>query len=115
MEVRIIDVPLGEAPLWVRKAWVGLVLPLADGENGPRRVPTSGVMTGPRGFFDILWRLLFDPFPSSWQYIVAVDEAIDILAESDPEAAAWWEVNAPHLVGKGRNFGFAEDVCEEVD
>jgi hypothetical protein len=58
---------------------------------------------------------LFDPPPWTWQYVVDVDEAIDILAEADPEAAAWWEDNAPHLIGRGRRFGFAEDVCEEMD
>jgi hypothetical protein len=44
-----------------------------------------------------------------------VDEAIDILAEADPKAAGWWEDNARHMLGKGRIFGFAERVCEEVD
>ena len=115
MEVRIIEEPPGEAPLWVRRAWVGLVLPLPPGESGPRRVRASGVLTGPRGFFGTLWRLLVDPPPTSWAYIVDADEAIDILAEADSEAAAWWEDNAPHLLGRGRKFGFAEEVCEEVD
>jgi hypothetical protein len=46
---------------------------------------------------------------------VDVDEAIDILAEADPEAAAWWEENTPHLLGRGGKFGFAEEVCEEID
>ncbi len=115
MEVRIIDVPPGEAPRWVRRAWVGLVLPLADGEYGPRQLPAVGVLTGPRGFLGTLWRLLFDPPPSAWQYVVDVDEAIDILAEADPEAAAWWEDHAPHLLGRGKKFGFAEEVCEEVE
>jgi hypothetical protein len=73
------------------------------------------VLTGPRGFFGTLWRLLVDPPPTTWQYLVDVDRAIDILAEADPEAAEWWEENAPHLLGRGKKFGFAEDVCEEVD
>jgi hypothetical protein len=58
---------------------------------------------------------LFDPPPTAWQYIVEVDEALDILGDADPDAAAWWEDNAPHLIGRGRRFGFAEEVCEEVD
>jgi hypothetical protein len=115
VEVRIIDVPPGEAPLWVRKAWVGLVLPLAQGESGPRRLPGAGVRTGPRTLLGSLWRLLFDPPRWTWQYVVDVDEAIDILAEADPEAAAWWEDNTPHLIGRGKRFGFAEAVCEELD
>jgi hypothetical protein len=72
-------------------------------------------LTGPRSFLGSLWRLLFDPPASFWQYVVDVDEAIDILADADPDAAAWWEANAPHLIGRGRRFGFAEEVCEELD
>jgi hypothetical protein len=115
LKVRIIDVPPGEAPRWVRKAWVGLVLPLAPEEAGPRRARASGVLTGPRGFLERFWRMLVDPPPASWQYVIDADVAIDILAEANPEAAEWWEENAPHLLGTGRSFGFAEDVCEELD
>ena len=44
--IRILRPPIGEAPLWVREAWVGLELPLAD----YRRVtiPTVGVLSGPK-------------------------------------------------------------------
>ena len=32
MEIRITDVPPGEAPEWVRQAWVGLVVPVLTEE-----------------------------------------------------------------------------------
>jgi hypothetical protein len=99
----------------LRRAWVGLALPLAPGESGPRQAMAAGVLSGPRDIFSALWRHLFDPPPSAWQYIIDVDRAIDILAEADPEAAEWWEDNAPHLLGRGGKFGFAADVCEELD
>src|SRR5947199_83534 len=58
MDIRIIDVPPGEAPEWVRRAWVGLVLPLAPGEYGPRVLAAAGVLTGPRGCAAALAQLL---------------------------------------------------------
>jgi len=115
MEIRIIATPPGEAPLSVRRAWVGLVLPLRPGEYGPNEVGVSGVLSGPRGFFAWLWRLLTGQFAVRVQYLVLVDEALDILEEASPNAAAWWRENAPHLIGRGRTFGFAAEVCEEID
>jgi hypothetical protein len=38
-----------------------------------------------------------------------------VLQEAAPEAAAWWHENTPHMLGPGRMFGFAADVCEELD
>jgi hypothetical protein len=115
MDIRIIATPPGEAPLRVRRAWVGLVLPLRPGETGPSVAGVTGVLTGPRGFLARIWRLLTGQYEVRWQYLVLVDDALDILEEASPEAAAWWRENTPHLIGRGRAFGFAAEVCEEID
>jgi hypothetical protein len=114
MKVRIIDVPPGEAPEEVRRAWVGLILPVALGEVGPRSTPMYGVLSGPRSYLGHLWRVLTRHSPRAMQYVVPVDCALEILEETSPEAAAWWEEHTPHLVGCGKSFGFAVDVCEEI-
>jgi hypothetical protein len=44
--IRIIATPSGEASEEVRRAWIGLELPLAAGETGPRTVSIGGVLTG---------------------------------------------------------------------
>jgi hypothetical protein len=49
------------------------------------------------------------------KYLVEVDTALDILEQASPDAAAWWRENVPHLIGAGRTFGFAAEVCEEID
>jgi hypothetical protein len=115
MEIRIIATPPGEAPLAVRRAWVGLVLPLRPGETGPSEAGVSGVLTGPRGLLARIWRLLTGQYEVRWQYLVLVDDALDVLEEASPEAAAWWRENTPHLIGRGRSFGFTAEVCEELD
>ena len=114
VEVRIVNVPPGEAPEAVRRAWVGLVLPLAPGETRPRSVPSFGVLTGPRGWGGQILRLLTGRYNRTSQYVVPVDAAIEVLERASPEAAAWWRENMPDLIGAGRTFGFAADVCEEI-
>jgi hypothetical protein len=113
MQIRIIGVPPGEAPEWVRRAWVGLALPLAPGETGPRTLPGSGVLSGPRGCVAGLAHLLL--FRVIWQrgYVTDAARAVWLLAEHAPEAAAWWHEHVPHAVRPGRHFIFAAEVCRE--
>ena len=54
--IRIVAVPAGEAPQWVRETWVGIELPLALRQA--HNVHTFGVLSGPRSFLAALWRLL---------------------------------------------------------
>lgn len=103
MRVRIVKVPPGEAPEKVRRAWVGLVLPLADGHSGPVQVFTRGVLSGE-----------METDLPRMQYAVPVDAAVVLLERANPSAAAWWRENTPHMFGVGGNFGFPAHVCEEV-
>jgi hypothetical protein len=48
------------------------------------------------------------------QYFVPVDRALDVLERASSKAAVCWRENAPRLIGRGRYFGFAAEVCEEV-
>jgi hypothetical protein len=100
MWIRIKDVPPGEAPLWVRQAWVGHVLPLADGEKGKAAAIGSGVLSRNVNL--------------QHGYIVEGLVAVAILGDTSPEAAAWWWENTPHLLVPGKRFLFAAQVCEEL-
>jgi hypothetical protein len=114
MQIRIVDVPPGEAPEEIRRAWVGLILPLVPGETGPRPIISHGVLSGPRWLIARLWRLLTGQYHRYMQYAVPVDAALEELEWTAPDAAAWWRENTPHLIGRGRAFGFAAEVCEEI-
>jgi len=114
MMVRIVDTPPGEAPLAVRQAWVGLVLPLWPGEAGPRSVLTAGVLSGPRSLWGFLWGRLIRRFKPLDGFLVDAAAAVDILARHDPSAAAWWRERAPLAVASGRVLVFRADVCELV-
>jgi hypothetical protein len=112
--IRIIAIPPGEAPLWVREKWVGIELPLADGDSVVQ-VFTSGVLSGPRNrFLAIIWGLLRRLKVQSG-YPVYVKDALDILEQTAPEAAMWWRENVPRLQKPKRKFLFASSVCQVID
>ena len=110
--IRIVAPPIGEAPLWVREAWVGLELPLAD----YRRVtiPTIGVLTGPT---DVAGQILANLTGRSKLvegFIVRSAEAIGILARTAPDAAAWWRENTPAYLKPDVTFVFDSPCCEPL-
>ena len=114
MFIRIIAAPPGEAPEEVRRAWVGLELPLVAGETGPRAVRGVGVLSGPRTFFGQLFALLTGRSCQEYGYVIDAHQALVLLAEKAPWAAQWWRECAPHAVEPGRNFIFAAEVCAKA-
>jgi hypothetical protein len=112
--IRIVSVPPGEAPLWVREKWVGLELPLPYGDSGGRRAITSGVLSGPRNRLIALWWALRGRLERKSGYAVDANEAVRTLEGTAPEAAAWWRQNVPRLQHRKRKFLFAPAVCEVV-
>ena len=112
--VRIVRVPPGEAPFWVRERWVGLTLPLAAGDRGPRGAYTSGVLSGPRNWLLALWWALRGQLKHKSGYAVDAVAAVGILEQTAPEAAAWWRQNVPRLQKRGRKFLFDPAACEIV-
>ncbi len=96
-KVKIIAAPAGEAPLWVRKAWVGLELPLDEVQG---EEPVIGALGGK---------------PAKGNrggYLVPFQEAVEILRASNPRAARWWD-NSP-LAGIARSLAFGKQYCELV-
>jgi hypothetical protein len=112
--IRIVSVPPGEAPLWVREKWVGLELPLPYGDSGGRRAITSGVLSGPRNRLIALWWALRGQLDCKSGYAVDANEAVRTLEGTAPEAAAWWRQNVPRLQYGKRKFLFAPAACEVV-
>jgi hypothetical protein len=109
--VRILAVPPGEAPQWVREKWVGLELPLAQLSSEAQARRSAGVLTGPRGFLLSVGALLRGELHKRSGFVVNVLEAIAVLERVSPEAAQWWRANAAHLMKPSRYFLFPEHVC----
>ena len=112
--VRIIDTPLGEAPQYVREAWVGLVLPLAV-PHARKVWIFGGVLTGPKTYLaQLVWRLLGQGRQETG-YVVNSAAAIMLLERTNPSAAEWWRENTPRLLAPNRNFLFSIKSCEETE
>src|SRR5437899_1756277 len=114
MKVCVVAVPPGEAPEWVRKQWVGLVLPLAAGEDGARPVRTWGALTGPKTLPAQVWCLLTGKYNRVHGFVVDAPRALEILAASAPEAAQWCRTHTAYGQS-GRKLIFPAETCQEHD
>lgn len=111
--LRILRPPLGAAPEHVRRAWVGLELPLlAEQPIIVRSVLDSEPITSR---WQALWGRLTGRYQKQLGYAVLVSDALEILERSRPLEAAWWRQNAPHLIAPGRVFVFDRACGERVE
>ena len=111
--VRIIAVPPGEAPLWVREKWVGLELPLTPWASA-KSFRAFGVLSGPRSYLAQIWAIVRGRTEQIYGFPVEAARAVDILQTSSPVAAAWWRENTPQLILPKRYMIFPAEVCEVV-
>jgi hypothetical protein len=111
--LQITTAPSGEAPDWVRQAWVGLVLPLAPQYANAHAFHAVGVLTGPRGAFGHLAARLFGRTRVETGYPVESKLAIEILEARHLEAAAWWREHTPHMLAPSRYFLF-DTACGHI-
>lgn len=109
VRIKIVRRPTGEAPEWVRDAWIGLSLPLAAKQ--PQTWAVFGVLSAPRGWHREFWAILSGKTTKATGYLVNARQAVDQLATFHPEAAAWWREHTPQLVSGRRNFLFDVDAC----
>jgi hypothetical protein len=110
MHITITRRPIGEAPEWVRDAWIGLSLPTV--QKSSRVWRSVGVLTGPHTALAQLWAVLRGQSFQVSGYAVKAKVAVDLLAETQPAAAEWWRQNAPKIVDGRSDFIFDADACE---
>lgn len=94
--IKIVKVPAGEAPLWVREAWVGVELPCFPDMGW---VPAKGALSGQK-------------IEVGSGVIVSQDEALKLLGIKNAEAERWWR-NHGHP-NENVNFVFREGDIEIV-
>ena len=98
-KIRIIAIPPGQAPKWVRQQWVGLEFPIA--ENIPS--PENSIQIG----------VVFGNLEDTDGYPVEAKLAVEILEKKSPEAAQWWKENS--LVSLRRSWlVFKKEVCKLI-
>jgi hypothetical protein len=102
--LRILRVPEGAAPEHVRRAWVGLELPLLDQRDF---IVQSVLETGRmRSRWEMWWWRLTGRARRQRGYAVLVLDALAVLETERPLEAAWWRQNAAHLCRPGALFVF---------
>lgn len=112
MYVTIVRMPAGEAPEAIRKAWIGLSLPLAQGTPRAQSFRGVGVLTGPHTLWRQLLARLRGQVLKVRGYRIRAVEAVTILEKVDPKAAEWWRSNTPHLLTPDAYFLFDAEACE---
>jgi len=110
--VRIVAAPLGEAPLWVREAWIGLDLPTIRSDL--RTYCGAGVLSGPKTFWAFFTAWFGGKLAPQSGYAVHVLTAVELLERTRPDAARWWRENTPHLMRRGQAFVFDEPACQPL-
>ena len=100
-KIRVIKRPEGEAPDWVRDAWIGLIIPLAE-DGGVGEGKTFGTLTGESQGYSLGFR-------------ITPKTAVGVLEEHHPDAASWWKERCPTIWKEGATFRFQLDECEVVE
>ena len=101
-KIKIFRTPEGEAPEWVRCAWVGLELP-CESHVGINDTDERGAVSGEKTTYN------------RYGYSVPQKEALEILADHNLEAANWWKEHGyPKISGDKKYFCFSEFEVMEV-
>lgn len=99
----------------MRRAWIGIRIPLAQWSAAPRTLRGLGVLTGPRGLAERMVAILTRKTSVYRGYKVFVLDAINELSLHRPDAAQWWRENTPHLLNPNRKFVFSWESCVVED
>jgi hypothetical protein len=110
MFIKIVKRPDGEAPDWVRDAWIGLRLPTA--QERQRHWIALGVSSNPRNFLDLVLSWLAGKTFGIRGYSVNARQAVELLSAANADAAEWWRTNCPYLLDGRRLLVFRSDECE---
>ena len=129
-KIRIVNLPPGQAPKWVRKEWLGLELPVDENIPSPENLIQSGTkFLKPETVIKTAKKMTGD-IEKDWAtiqrmanlkkykganeggYPVKTLVAIEILKEKSPKAAKWWEENL--CFDEMSRLVFKKEVCELI-
>jgi hypothetical protein len=101
VKVKIISRPAGEAPEWVRDAWIGIQFEAKrDDLNAPGFI-RMGVLGGKADN------------ENGGGYVVSGPAAMEALRKHNPKAAEWWKMNSP--IAFFGTLVFGAKFCEVVE
>ena len=110
VRIKIIKRPAGEAPEWVRDAWIGLELIAVN--NAPAKTYGFGVVSGPKSRLGQIFGLITGRAVRYDGFAVRSAQAIALLSAQNIEAANWWRENCPEFTRPEGGLLFQADECE---
>jgi hypothetical protein len=110
MSIKILRRPLGEAPEWVRDAWIGLSLPTH--QKSAHTLRALSALSGRNGLLLRLVDVIRGKSFRIFGFMVNGKTAVDLLAETQPAAAEWWRTNAAGYLS-GREYLIFDAACCE--
>ncbi|MEQ1542189.1 MAG: hypothetical protein ABL926_08040 [Novosphingobium sp.] len=110
--IKIIKRPAGEAPEWVRDAWIGLELIAVN--DAPAKTLGFGVLSGPKGRLGQLLGIVSGRAVRYEGFVVRSGQAIACLSAHNSEAANWWRENCPNFIKPKGGLLFRTDECEII-
>jgi hypothetical protein len=108
--IEIVSLPKGDAPADLRRAWIGLRLYAPFGLQ--QQIAVAGVLR--HSLIRRIWSHITGRYGLWDGYLVNAEEAIRRLASRDPDAAAWWRSNTPHLLQEGQGLIFEADCGADL-
>ena len=102
--------PIGDAPEWVKDAWIGVRLPVAKTQATSHA--GFSVTKGPHTLIPRLWSILRKKSDYYSGYVVHAKTSVEILSETRPDAANWWRTNVHNCLQGFNCFLFDEESCE---
>jgi hypothetical protein len=97
--IKIISRPAGQAPEWVRDAWIGLELPLCEDYQPKDDEQMFGILN-------------LEPVKELGGYAVSATIAFQQLFRVNPDACEWWRVNAPWAIAA--RLIFEKNACRLI-
>jgi hypothetical protein len=113
MRIEIVSRPDGEAPEWVRDAWIGLELRALN--RVPEKILGFGVLSGPKSRLGEWFGTFVGRTVSYEGFIVDAVEAVQSLSLHNSEAARWWRENCSHILEPGGSLMFRSQECKVLD
>ena len=101
--IKITGLPGGQAPEVIRRAWIGVEIPVDESEEQPCTQDTGGILV--RGE---------QPVPKRVYTVFALD-AFKALKKHNNGASLWWAASAPQWFREGMHLLFDESACELIE
>ncbi len=114
-KILIYKVPPGEAPLEIRKSWIGVSIPVSDKGFQKKRTAFGVISKPPLSRRQSMFSVFRKDRVRWTSFEVNAVDAVSALEEHNPKAAAWWKEHVGYLLELEGQLIFPSNVCRLID